>query len=387
MSPILDLQRRFTEIGRIRMGKKVLTKSGKTAPSRLDTWRLTSSNRAALEEAAALWGGVVEPWQDAPTPRQFELITATDILPIIVPPGPDPASQWYEQWNAGGATHRCDSVTNYITDSPCSCNPEKRACKVTTRASVALPDLPGLGVWRFESHGYNVGAELPQMIELIRNAAERGTFLAGSLRIEQRVQISGGTTKRFPVAVIDLEVTMRQLAAGVTSSGALPAPSDAQHAVSSGNVTPIARDPAEPLSRQLEAVNDPPTARERSNAAAPLPQTNVRPRPVEQAGNPASDPGGEAAVVVISESQRRRLYAIGREVGYVGKDQLRAVILEAAGTDSTTTIPRDVYEDVEAAVRRHAPKPQAAESDDEKVAANIERQLGGSTAYDHPNAP
>ena len=39
MSPIISLQRRLREAGRIRLGEKVATKNGKTAPSTLSEFR------------------------------------------------------------------------------------------------------------------------------------------------------------------------------------------------------------------------------------------------------------------------------------------------------------------------------------------------------------
>lgn len=406
--PILDLQRRYVEIGRIRMG----VKNAKGGPARLDTWRLTSSSRSALDEAAALWGGQVREWKGAPTDGQHELITNTDQLPIIVQPGPEPVSQWYEEWNRGGCVKRCDGARDVISDSPCSCDPEARTCKVTTRISLMLPDLPGLGVWRLETHGYNAGAELPGTIEFIRSAAARGMFMNGVLRIEQRVKISGGQTKKFPVPVIDLDITVRQLAQGVVGA-ALPAPSDAQAQLTAG-VTPVPREPAPPLSRQLESVNEPPPSRPRSNAAAPIPSTGIAPRtraevgddqdPGREAGGPepggwgtASDADGQGtaasdgvdgapsasgseSVVLINEAQRRRLIAIGTKEAGLEYDQIKAALKQAIGVDSTKDIPHARYDEAVAAVK--------AAGADAKVAASVQGQLGtASSAYGHEDAP
>ena len=95
-----------------------------------------------------------------------------------------------------------------------------------------LPDLPDVGVWRLESHGWNAAAELPGTVEVIRAAAERGQFLEGRLRIEERSQVKQGKTSRFIVPVLDLDVTMRQLVSGGprasldtgVGQAALPAP-------------------------------------------------------------------------------------------------------------------------------------------------------------------
>lgn len=219
---IRDLQIRQRELGRIRMGEK----GPKGQPVKLNHFRLTSPARHLLEHAAALWGGEVQEWTGAPTPGQWELYTKTDVLPIIIPPGRDPVSAFYEQWNAGGCTHRCDGGINFIDDSPCSCNPEDRACKATTRLNVMLPDLPDVGVFRLETHGINAAMELPGTVSVILMASDAGRFLPGRLRIEHRTSKKGGLTRNFVVPVIDLDITSRELMSGdaprIIESGAAP---------------------------------------------------------------------------------------------------------------------------------------------------------------------
>lgn len=217
MTPILDIQQRFRELGRIRMGAKVPTSGGKTRPDKLEAWRLTSSNRKLLDQAASLWGGVVQEWKGAPDEGTWwELFTETDSLPIIIDPGREPVSQWMEQWTAGGCTHRCDTRMNTagLEPVPCSCDPANPACKPTTRISVVLPDIPGLGVWRLDTKGWNAASELPGTLNLIMAAADAGLFLNGNLRLEQRSSKKDGRTNRFAVPVIDLDVTVRELTSG-----------------------------------------------------------------------------------------------------------------------------------------------------------------------------
>jgi len=57
--PILDIQQRSRELGRIRIGQTQPTKSGKSRPAKLDRFRLTSASRPLLERVAALYGGTV----------------------------------------------------------------------------------------------------------------------------------------------------------------------------------------------------------------------------------------------------------------------------------------------------------------------------------------
>jgi hypothetical protein len=218
---ILDIQRRFHEVGRIRAGAK----SDRGAPKKLETWRLTSANRAALEAAAAVYGGVVRPWDDAPTPGQYELFTEVSALDAVIPPTSEPYSLWYESWSGGGADHRCDGVRDLLNDAPCSCDPENRRCKPTLRVSVMLTKIPGLGVWRYESHGWNAAVEVPTMLDLLALGAKNGAFVPATLRLEQRVSRKKGEgTRRFAVPVIDIQETAGDFTATIASGDPIPPP-------------------------------------------------------------------------------------------------------------------------------------------------------------------
>lgn len=203
--PIIELQRRMRELGRIRTGQQVTT-NGKRRPARLETFRLTSASRPLIEAAAQAYGGKPKPWNG-----EWELITETDALDVIIPPGQS-ISQWFELWSGGGCQRRCDGRTNVLTDTPCACpvDPaEKRelakageACKPTTRLNVMLPAIPDLGVWRLESHGYYAATELAGTVDVIESA---GRMLPARLRLEQReVKRPGQPTNHFAVPVLEL---------------------------------------------------------------------------------------------------------------------------------------------------------------------------------------
>ena len=307
---ILDLQRRQRELGRIRMGDK----GGRGQPQKLNHFRLTSSSMPLLHHASVLWGGEVKKWEGSPSEGQFELYTETDTLPIVIPPGPEPVSQWYEQWSAGGATHRCDGVTNNITDTPCSCDPDKRACKATTRASVMLPDLPDVGVWRLESHGINAAYELPGTIEVIQMASARGRFLTGRLRIEHRTSKKAGQTRRYIVPVIDLDVTVSALMSGeVVESRAF-----------------IRRG----------------TAEEGAAVMASIPASVDEPVAAEPGITEQTPPPAESVPVpVIKQAQIGHLMSVARQHG-VSEEDLKLVVFSEAGVRSRKLIPVDKFDDV-----------------------------------------
>jgi hypothetical protein len=79
-----------------------------------------------------------------------------------------------------------------------------------------LPDIPGLGVWRVESHGYNAAVELPTTLEVLVAAAREHKFIPAVLTIQQRTKkIPGEGTRRFIVPAITLpNVTVQQIANG-----------------------------------------------------------------------------------------------------------------------------------------------------------------------------
>ncbi|WP_019547621.1 MULTISPECIES: hypothetical protein [Streptomycetaceae] len=217
--PILDLQQRTRELGRIRIGVTAPTQSGKTRPAKLDRFRFTSASRPLLEKVAALYGGTVADWTPANGgPAAHEVITDARRVPILVPP--QPVSQYYELWSGGGCQRRCDGITELLTDRACPCgpDPERRECKPTTRLNVVLRDVPGVGVWRLESHGYYAAVELPGVAELL---AKAGGYVEAYLGLEERTAKRDGQTRRWMVPTIDIDIAPSALMAGQTSTAAV----------------------------------------------------------------------------------------------------------------------------------------------------------------------
>jgi hypothetical protein len=224
--PIVDIQRRFRELGRLRMGAKQSYTDAKgkqrERPIKLARWRLTTPWRHLLEAAVDLGaGGEVREWSPDGDRKEFELVTDTPALDILIPPG-EVLDQWYELWSGGGLIRRCDGArmvkdAGKTADKPCRCpaDPEERqrcaslrqptGCKPTSRLLVMLPGLPDLGVWRLESHGYYAASELAGAATLIELAARRGIIIPAELRIESRkIKRQGETVKKFAVPVISL---------------------------------------------------------------------------------------------------------------------------------------------------------------------------------------
>src|SRR4030095_5924032 len=63
--------------------------------------------------------------------------------------------------------------------------PLPQACQPHTRLNVLLPDLPDLGTWRLESHGYYAAVELADTVEFLSYVTGAGRLVPARLKIEQ----------------------------------------------------------------------------------------------------------------------------------------------------------------------------------------------------------
>jgi hypothetical protein len=222
MSPLLDVQQRSRELGRLRIGAKTVTDGGKERPTKLDAFRFTTNSPTVARHVADTYGGQARPWEGGT--QAWEVFTEATSFDVMVPAGELALSQWHELWDAGGCKRRCDGVTESLTQVPCLCPPpgpdrlalsqQGQACKPTTRVNVILPDIPDIGVWRFESHGYYAAVEIGGTAELLSRARDAGQIVPAALRLEQRSRTSGGQTKRYPVVVLEVKVTLRELLEG-----------------------------------------------------------------------------------------------------------------------------------------------------------------------------
>ena len=294
--PIIDIQRRLREAGRIRLGVKVPMSGGKTRPGKIESFRFTSGDERAIKEIANLYGGEVTKWDDAPVGDQWQVTTESTSLDVIVPPVDLSFTQWMETWSGGGCTKRCDGQTNVLTDKPCSCDPDNPTCKPTTRLGVIIMALQGIGVWRLETHGWNSAQELTGTIEVLRSVQSRGAMIPARLMLDQRQAKKDGKTHNFVVPVLDLQLSVAALTNGASVGPQL-----------GSNVTPVPRelDSVPSVADQLAAVDDPSRLRSpRANAAATLPSTGLAPRPVIDATSTLADDVSTqaAAEAVIGEA-------------------------------------------------------------------------------------
>jgi hypothetical protein len=340
---IIDLQRRLAEVGRIRIGQQVKSANGKARPAKLETFRLTSPDRLRIQHAGQLYGGTPRQWQ-APAGQQWEVITETSALDVIVPPSDMAFSQHYELWSAGGCQRRCDGQSESISDGPCLCDPDARECDIHTRLSVLLRDLPGLGVWRIDTSGYYAAVELQGAVEIIQIAAGRGQMLPARLRLEQRSVKRPGDdgkplTRRFAVPVLDIEISPGQLIGNGTQRLQIAA-GDSERPLPAGMtlLTPVpASLPSRPVggvAQQVDQIEQGATERPpRRNAAQPLAATGIEPRTVEQAQVDGKTELDFAPAEAVTAAQLKKMHAQFGDLGVEDRDAGLALIGAIVGRE------------------------------------------------------
>jgi Recombination directionality factor-like len=242
--PIIDMQRRMRQLGEIRIGHVVDTgriseRTGKPIlrPEKLDKFRFTSASKPLLEQIAQLYGGAVQEWTPANGgPKEWEVYSEVDRVPVIVPPMNNVIDSWFEQYKGSKCARRCDGQVEQKSDQPCICRanwgdnwreaaPARERCQITTRLNVMLRDVRGLGVWLLTTHGFYASSELPAMAETLLRA--RGE-IPGFLTMEEKVvPLEDGGTARFMVPKLDVDLTPGELFAGAAkaavSAGQAPA--------------------------------------------------------------------------------------------------------------------------------------------------------------------
>ena len=232
---IITMQREARELGRLRTGW-TNTSGGKTRPEKSKTWVMTSPAKHYVDAAAAQWGGTVERWQPQGSgSAQWRVITEAESIDALLPPG-DPLSQYHEMWSKGGAQRRCNGEKELLSGQPCMClrqfgeewylQPKGRVCAATTRLRVLLPDMPDLGVWRAETHSFYAANEWSGAVDMVLSGTGGKGLVPVALRIEPRSRVANGTTKHFPVVVVEIR--------GITPRMALTGPISMEVALNPG---------------------------------------------------------------------------------------------------------------------------------------------------------
>lgn len=218
MTPMLDTQRRWSEVFRIRLGEKKVSAKGKEYPSSLDGQiRITSPSADVIDSIVRVYGGTTSEWQS-----QHQAYLPTDHLRIAILPG-DSIVGWWEQWRRkdGGmpvCVRRCDGEHDTLTGESCTCPSitqrlanRESYCQPTTRLWIMLPDVEVIGTGRLETHGIIAAETLPQSVDVLKHALKRGEMVPAILRIV-RVESSG---RSFVVPKIEVTgISLDQVLAG-----------------------------------------------------------------------------------------------------------------------------------------------------------------------------
>lgn len=336
---IEDLPQRMRELGRLRMGEKAISKNGKPYPVKRTTWRFTGVDAGLLGVIGDLYGGEVEPWPEAPGEGQFfQIKTEANAVRVLIPVS-NALSQFYEFWTADGCTRRCTGKVNLIDDSPCVCPSDisarmeaasgvkPTACKPTTRLNVMLPDVPDLGYWRVEAHGYQAAIELPGMLAqyvglarmYARDTLPDDLILPAELAIEsRRVKKPGQAPADFVVPVIRTpQVTPNMLMTGEVPGLA--------------SVTPLQIDAAVPPAAAIGTGS-------KREGAAPGAAPPAPPAPFDSSNELIVDP--DVARALKAEAL----------AGGLTSAQLAKIITDVAGTNIITKVLKEHWPALEAAV-------------------------------------
>ena len=337
-TPLIELQRRLAEAGRIRMGEK----SEKGAPKRLQTWRITSPTKELVDQAAGLYGGKPEPWE-SPTGPQFEVVTTTAELPVLIMPGYSFRQGYEFRTSPTLVERRCDGV-EMDDGRPCACNAEgEDKCLLITRLTVALPELTTMLGWRLETKGENAARELLASMDLVQGVAHGRPFVPARLRMVERRGNVNGQAVRYVVPVIDVSLRYSELGIGeAPKRAALPT-----------GYTPL-ETPANGVSlEQGLAAAEQQTPQRTARSAAPIP-TPDEDIPFGDAPVPVDGEPEQVELPVITQAQRRRLFAISREMG-VTEEHLRSLIKEHTGVESTKEMTVETYDSLVALIESRLP--------------------------------
>lgn len=263
------VQQRLAETGRIRIGHRKSSRSGKPFPAKIDKFRFTSPSRSAVTQVAAAYGGKVAPWKPDPkAPGQWEVFTDAGRIPVIVPPRT--LNQYMELWTDGGCQRRCDGDTETRTGQPCLCRQAGAlACKPTTRLTVMLADVQGLGVWRLESHGWTAAAELPPTVNVM---SRLGSYVSAYLYLKTIRRTFEGQVREFIVPGLEVEgITPAALAARIAKAAEVAPPQPGLQQISQPDEERLQ---AEPSPAAVAAAPD--------QAALPAPAHSKAGGPVKQ---------------------------------------------------------------------------------------------------------
>lgn len=340
---IRNLPSRYPEIGRIRLGEKEVTDEGKERPKKGTNLRFTSNDEVALKALASQHGGDVVAWEKGE--QTYQLVTESPFVPVLLPP--DPVDTTYERWGSGGCQRRCDGervvvpVTNdeggYLEERDCMCIAEGlipgergKACSVTVRVRLVLPDVPGIGMWLCTSHSIYAAMELPGQAALLEAMRSRGALIPAEFGIEQRREKKPWEryAREFIVPVLRIRASLAELAGGrQITTGATFDRGPAHAPVDELEHGQAALPAAEPVKGEIVTPDPERVTSPEAKAAKPSPFV----RAIQTAAKRAGMTDEQLAALIAEQTGRASLAEIADHVE--ANKVLTALAAAEAGTD------------------------------------------------------
>lgn len=249
VTPIGALDYRLPQAGRIRIGEQIKARSGKMMGTTLDTFKFTSGERDLLVPLAERYGGTIEPWNAKGSGDRWQVKSeATKIDVQVHVAGSMTLS--YELWDPH-LMRRCNgNVCHVLTNTPddagfeevpclCACK-GMIECTKKLRLSVLLPNMPTLGMWRFDSSSENTITEIGGFMKYMEEWAGNGLH---ACTMGMKVMRRPG--KVFTVVNLDYPEGIGSLLAGESRLVQLPTPAETAGELEAGS-PPATATPAEP---------------------------------------------------------------------------------------------------------------------------------------------
>lgn len=233
--PILaQRQRRLVKVGEIRVGEKRVAANGHEYPASRDTFRFTSRFKDLLEALQMIHGGELRPWKAKV--GHWELLSEAVSIPAYfslkdLPDGDIQSlarNLEYRNPKDGTLMRRCDGETCTTWNGkeriqrPCLCRTSGEAlCKVRSRVSVILPEVPEFGSWQLGTSSDTFESEALGFIDTMQMLGVNGLIgVRLTLTFRHKETAPGEKAGRFPVVMISHEPDIKPIGQFAAELGA-----------------------------------------------------------------------------------------------------------------------------------------------------------------------
>lgn len=211
-------KRRFSILGRIRLGVRRKTESGKEYPSKVDYFILDAFDPAVKDQCVKLYGD---------KPRKLTIAFPDDDVERIFP-------QYYECWSKAALLCKGDGEAAQRNDAgtltPCDCpGPDMcqfaiahgtkdregnvtPGCKRVARLQCVLVDLDTFGVFRLDTGSFNSIVNVNSALEFVRKVYGRVSWIPLDMVLKSQRATHEGKQINIYVVDILLPVGLREVA-------------------------------------------------------------------------------------------------------------------------------------------------------------------------------